>query len=141
MALGGVVAMSSTAVLTKLLTERLELDAPHGREVMGVLLFQDLAVVPLLVLIPAFSRTAEEMVVVMGIALLKAALLLALVFLFGKRLLGRWFLTVARGKSAELFILNMLLVTLGMAWLSESAGLSMALGGPRWFSVSGDVCR
>ena len=128
MALGGVVAMSSTAVLTKLLTERLELDAPHGREVMGVLLFQDLAVVPLLVLIPAFSRTAEEMVVVMGIALLKAALLLALVFLLGKRLLGRWFLTVARGKSAELFILNMLLVTLGMAWLSESAGLSMALG-------------
>ncbi|MFT3847558.1 MAG: cation:proton antiporter [Propionivibrio sp.] len=128
MALGGVVAMSSTAVLTKLLTERLELDAPHGREVMGVLLFQDLAVVPLLVLIPAFSRTPEEMVVAMGIALLKAAALLALVFLFGKRLLGRWFLTVARGKSAELFVLNMLLVTLGMAWMSESAGLSMALG-------------
>jgi CPA2 family monovalent cation:H+ antiporter-2 len=48
MALGGALAMSSTAVLTKLLTERLELDAPHGREVMGVLLFQDLAVVPLL---------------------------------------------------------------------------------------------
>ena len=128
MAIGGVLAMSSTAVLTKLLTERLELDAPHGREVMGVLLFQDLAVVPLLVLIPAFSRTAEEMLVSMGIALLKAALVLGLVFLFGKRLLGRWFLTVARGKSAELFILNMLLVTLGMAWMSESAGLSMALG-------------
>ena len=128
MALGGVLAMSSTAVLTKLLTERLELDAPHGREVMGVLLFQDLAVVPLLVLIPAFSQTPEEMVVAMGVALLKAALLLALVFLFGKRLLGRWFLTVARGRSAELFVLNMLLVTLGMAWVSESAGLSMALG-------------
>ena len=128
MALGGVVAMSSTAVLTKLLTERLELDAPHGREVMGVLLFQDLAVVPLLVLIPAFSQTPEEMLVAMGVALLKAALLLSLVFLLGKRLLGRWFLTVARGKSAELFVLNMLLVTLGMAWMSESAGLSMALG-------------
>lgn len=128
MALGGVLAMSSTAVLTKLLTERLELDAPHGREVMGVLLFQDLAVVPLLVLIPAFSQTPEEMLVAMGVALIKAALLLSLVFLLGKRLLGRWFLTVARGKSAELFVLNMLLVTLGMAWLSESAGLSMALG-------------
>lgn len=128
MALGGVLAMSSTAVLTKLLTERLELDAPHGREVMGVLLFQDLAVVPLLVLIPAFSQTPEEMLVAMGVALLKAALLLSLVFLLGKRLLGRWFLTVARGKSAELFVLNMLLVTLGMAWMSESAGLSMALG-------------
>jgi CPA2 family monovalent cation:H+ antiporter-2 len=51
-------AMSSTAVLTKLLSERLELDAPHGREVMGVLLFQDLAVVPLLMMIPSFSQVA-----------------------------------------------------------------------------------
>ena len=53
MALGAVFAMSSTAVLTKLLAERMELDATHGREVIGVLLFQDLAVVPLLVLLPA----------------------------------------------------------------------------------------
>ena len=128
MALGGALAMSSTAILTKLLAERMELDAPHGREAMGVLLFQDLAVVPLLVMTQAFSGTPEEMAVAMAMAVLKALVLLVLVFLFGKRLLGKWFLIVARGKSNELFILNMLLVTLGMAWLTEWVGLSMALG-------------
>ena len=127
-ALGGVLAMSSTAVLTKLLSERLELDAPHGREVFGVLLFQDLAVVPLLILIPAFSETPEKMAIMMGVALLKAAALLAVVLHFGKRVLSRWFFVVARGKSAELFMLNVLLVTLGLAWLTELAGLSLALG-------------
>lgn len=128
MALGGVLAMSSTAVLTKLLSERMELEAPHGREVIGVLLFQDLAVVPLLVIIPAFSASPEQVVVILGVAMGKALLMLLAVFLLGKRLLGKWFLIVAKGKSAELFVLNVLLVTLGLAWLSEKAGLSMALG-------------
>ena len=127
-AFGGALAMSSTAVLTKLLSERLELDAPHGREVMGVLLFQDLAVVPLLVLIPAFSETPERMAVMLGIALLKAVVLLSLVFFLGQKLISKWFFIVARGKSAELFMLNVLLITLGLAWLTEFAGLSLALG-------------
>lgn len=127
-ALGGALAMSSTAVLTKLLSERLEIDAAHGREVIGVLLFQDLAVVPLLILIPSFSQSAEQMAMTMGIALLKALALLAFIFLLGKRLLGKWFFIVAHGKSAELFVLNVLLVTLGLAWLTEAVGLSLALG-------------
>jgi len=127
-ALGGVLAMSSTAVLTKLLTDRMELDAKHGREVMGVLLFQDLAVVPLLILIPAFTRSPEQMAMMMGLAMLKAAAALALVLYFGQRLMRRWFFIVARGKSAELFMLNVLLITLGLAYLTELAGLSMALG-------------
>lgn len=127
-AIGGVLSMSSTAVLTKLLSERMELDAPHGREVIGVLLFQDLAVIPLLILIPSFSQSPEQMAVTMGIALLKAMALLSLVFLLGKHLLGRWFVIVARGKSSELFVLNVLFVTLGLAWLTEAVGLSLALG-------------
>ena len=127
-ALGGALAMSSTAVLTKLLSERLELDAPHGREVIGVLLFQDLAVVPLLVLIPAFSETPERMALMLGIALAKAVLMLLVVFFLGSRLIGKWFHIVARGKSTELFMLNVLLITLGLAWLTEAAGLSLALG-------------
>lgn len=127
-ALGGALAMSSTAVLTKLLGERLELDAPHGREVMGVLLLQDLAVIPLLVLVPAFSQSAEQMLATMGIALLKALMLLSIVFFLGQRVLGRWLMFVARSKSAELFSLNVLFVTLGLAWLTEAAGLSLSLG-------------
>ncbi|MES2770666.1 MAG: cation:proton antiporter, partial [Pseudomonadota bacterium] len=127
-ALGGVVAMSSTALLTKMLIERQELDAKHGREVMGVLLFQDLAVVPLLILIPAFSHSAEQMLMALGIALLKAALILGFVLFWGQALLRQWFHIVAHGKSSELFMLNVLLITLGLAYLTELAGLSLALG-------------
>jgi CPA2 family monovalent cation:H+ antiporter-2 len=127
-ALGGALAMSSTAVLTKLLTDRLEIDSAHGREVMGVLLFQDLAVVPLLILIPSFSRPPEEMAMLMGLALAKAAVVLAVVLFLGQRLMRDWFFIVARGKSAELFMLNVLLITLGLAQLTELAGLSLALG-------------
>ncbi len=126
--IGGALAMSSTAVLTKLLGERLELDAPHGREVIGVLLFQDLAVVPLLILIPSFSQTPETMAWLMVIAAFKATALLLVVLQYGKGVLSRWFVVVARGKSAELFMLNVLMVTLGLAYLTELAGLSMALG-------------
>lgn len=127
-ALGGTLAMSSTAVLTKLLTERLELDSAHGREVMGVLLFQDLAVVPLLIVVPSFSESPETMATMIGLATLKAALVLSVVLFFGQRWLNAWFFIVARGKSAELFMLNVLLVTLGLAHLTEMAGLSLALG-------------
>ena len=127
-ALGGTLAMSSTAVLTKLLSERLELDSAHGREVMGVLLFQDLAVVPLLILIPSFSESPERMATMIGMATVKALLVLSLVLFFGQRLMNQWFFIVARGKSAELFMLNVLLVTLGLAYVTELAGLSLALG-------------
>lgn len=127
-ALGGALAMSSTAILSKLLTERGELDAPHGREVMGVLLFQDIAVVPLLVLIPALMQPVEVMAQALLLAGLKAALLLGLVLFAGQRVLSAWFYRIARTKSSELFMLNVLLVTLGMAWLTEQAGLSLALG-------------
>ena len=68
-ALGGVLAMSSTAVLTKLLAERMQLDSAHGREVMGVLLFQDLAVVPLLVIIPSLTQPPEELAMLLAIAM------------------------------------------------------------------------
>ena len=126
--LGGALAMSSTAILSKLLADRRELDGPHGREVMGVLLFQDLAVVPLLVLIPALMQPVETLAYEVGQALAKAALLLVLVLFLGQRIMRFWFGLVARRKSGELFMLNVLLVTLGFATLTEAAGLSPALG-------------
>ncbi|MDX9994322.1 MAG: monovalent cation:proton antiporter-2 (CPA2) family protein [Rhodocyclaceae bacterium] len=127
-ALGGALAMSSTAILSKLLAERRELDAAHGREVMGVLLFQDLAVVPLLVLIPALSQPVDQLAGELGLALAKAVVLLGLVLFFGQKLMHAWFALVARRKSSELFMLNVLLVTLGFATATELAGLSPALG-------------
>jgi CPA2 family monovalent cation:H+ antiporter-2 len=126
--LGSAVAMSSTAIVVKLMADRLELDAEHGKRVMGVLLFQDLAVVPLLVLIPALGTPGGDMAATLGWALLKAAALLALLLTGGRQAMRWWLTLVARRKSEELFVLNLLLVTLGLAWLTEHAGLSLALG-------------
>jgi monovalent cation:H+ antiporter-2, CPA2 family len=126
--LGGSLAMSSTAIVVKLMAERLEMESEHGRRVMGVLLFQDLAVVPLLVLIPALGSPAEEMIAAMGWAMLKAAALLTVLLVGGQKVMRWWLTLVARRKSEELFMLNLLLVTLGLAWMTEHAGLSLALG-------------
>ncbi len=128
LALSGVMAMSSTAIVVKLMADRLELESEHGKRVMGILLFQDLAVVPLLVLIPALGSPAHELLGSLGLALLKAVVLLSLLLLGGQRLMRRWLTLVARHKSNELFMLNLLLITLGLAWLTELAGLSLALG-------------
>jgi CPA2 family monovalent cation:H+ antiporter-2 len=128
LALGGALSMSSTAVLSKLLSERLELESPHGREVMGVLLFQDIAVVPLLILVPALSSPASALADMLMLAAFKAVIVLTVVIFLGQRLMGAWFFIVARTKSSELFILNVLLITLGLAYVTELAGLSLALG-------------
>ena len=126
--LGGALAMSSTAILAKLLAERFELNSPHGQQIIGILLFQDLAVVPLLILIPALGAPAEELAANLGFAILKAVVVLTVLLVVGQRLMRAWFHVVARQKSPELFVLNVLLVTLGVAFLTEMAGLSLALG-------------
>ena len=127
-ALGGVLAMSSTAIVSKMLVERAELNAPHGQLIMGVLLFQDLAVVLMLIIIPALASPANELASTLGFAMLKATLVLGALLVFGQRLMRPWFHLVARQKSSELFMLNVLLITLGLAYLTELAGLSLALG-------------
>ena len=126
--LSSAMAMSSTAIVVKLMSERLEMETEHGKRVMGVLLFQDLAVVPLLVLIPALSASPEQMAETLAWALFKATALIAVLLVGGPRFMRWWLTQVARRKSEELFVLNLLLVTLGLAWLTELAGLSLALG-------------
>ncbi len=128
LALGGLFAMSSTAVLSKLLTERRQLDSAHGREIIGVLLFQDLAVVPLLLVLPALTKPPEIMLTMLGLALVKAILVLFVILFVGQSLMRQWFRFVARTKSSEIFVLNVLMITLGLAQLTELAGLSRALG-------------
>jgi CPA2 family monovalent cation:H+ antiporter-2 len=95
---------------------------------MGVLLFQDLAVVPLLVLIPALGASSERLVDALLLAGVKAAVLVTVLLVGGQHVMRRWLTVVAKRKSEELFVLNLLLITLGLAWLTELAGLSLALG-------------
>lgn len=128
LALSSAMAMSSTAIVVKLMSERIEMESEHGKRIMGVLLFQDLAVVPLLVLIPALSASPEQMAETLTWALFKAGVLITLLLVGGPRVMRWWLTQVARRKSEELFVLNLLLVTLGLAWLTEMAGLSLALG-------------
>ena len=128
--LGGALAMSSTAIVVRMFAERLQLETPHGRQVVGVLLFQDLAVVPFLILIPALAQGhgESELAARLAVALGKAAIVLIVLLFLGQKLMRGWFHIVARRRSHELFILNVLLITLGLAWLTELAGLSLALG-------------
>lgn len=127
--LGGVVAMSSTAMVTKQLTDQLELGQHHGRSALGVLLFQDLAVVPFLVIVSGLANPGESTIAVaLGIALLKGAVALGVILLAGRFLLRPALSGVAALQSRELFTLTALGVALGSAWLTASLGLSPALG-------------
>ena len=126
--LGGILAMSSTAILAKMLVERLEINSAHGRQIVGILLFQDLAVVPFLILYPAFAENDDAVVRELSVALIRAGLVLLLILTIGQKLMRGWFTLVARQKSSELFVINVLMITLGLAWLTNLAGLSLALG-------------
>ena len=126
--LGGAFAMSSTAIVVRMLSERLELDSPHGRQILGVLLFQDLAVIPFLIVIPALAQGDGQVGEKMVFAMLKATLVLFVLLFFGDKLMRAWFHIVAKRRSHELFVLNVLLITLGIAYATERAGLSLALG-------------
>lgn len=121
-------SMSSTAIVSKILAERVDLNSRHGRLSIGVLLFQDIAVVPIMVLIPALADTGANLTQVLGIAFLKAAAMLLVLFTVGKWLVNPWFNLVAKQRSRELFVMNVLMVTLLLAFATKLAGLSYALG-------------
>ena len=126
--LGGIVAMSSTAIASKMLAEKMELESEHGKRIISILIFQDLAVVGLLILIPTLAHNPGKIWTVIGIALVKALFIMAVILFFGQKLMSRWLSLVARRNSQELFMLNLLLIMLGAAWLTEYFGLSMELG-------------
>jgi CPA2 family monovalent cation:H+ antiporter-2 len=127
-ALGGALAMSSTAIVSKMLTERLELESEHGRQIFSILLFQDLAVVPLLILVPALANNTGDLMATLMLAMMKAVIVLVLLLIIGQKLMRGWFHIVVKRRSQELFMLNLLFITLGAAWITEKAGLSLALG-------------
>ncbi len=126
---GGAVALSSTAIVVKQLAERVELSSRHGRLSVGILLFQDVAVVPFLIIIPALAvGSGSSVTVELGWALTKGVAVVALMLAVGHWLLQPLFHEIARTRSAELFTLTALLFSLAAAWLTNLAGLSLALG-------------
>ncbi len=128
--IGGAFAMSSTAIVAKQLGEQLELGMQHGRLSVGVLLFQDIAVVAFIIYIASLSDSSGAgLAVTLGLALLKTAIVLVAVIAIGHWLVRPLFHEIARARSAEVFTLAVLLFTLTAAWSTHYFGLSLALGG------------
>lgn len=129
MVIGGVVAMSSTAIVIKQLNDQLEINTSHGTNAVGILLFQDLAVIAFLILIPSLAdKSGQSIYVPLMWALIKAIVVMIVILLSGRWILRPLFREIAQSKSMELFTITVLLVTLGAAWLTGAMGLSMALG-------------
>jgi monovalent cation:H+ antiporter-2, CPA2 family len=126
--IGGALTMSSTAIVSKILMERVDLNSRHGRLSIGILLFQDLAVIPILVLIPALGVQSGDLTTTLGLSFIKTVVLLFVLFKFGKTIINFWFSLVAQQRSRELFVMNVLMVTLLLAFATKIAGLSYALG-------------
>ena len=126
---GGIIAMSSTAIVIKQLTDQGELNSRHGRLSVGILLFQDLAVIVFLVVIPTLASQAQgSLIVPLAWALFKGALVIFLLWAIGHWLQRPLLRYIAARHSSELFVLTVLLLTLSAAWATQQAGLSMALG-------------
>ncbi|MCC6207794.1 MAG: cation:proton antiporter [Gammaproteobacteria bacterium] len=126
---GGAVAMSSTAIVIRQLTERLELNSRHGGLSVGILLFQDLAVIPFLILIPVLAGENQDAVVWELLwALIKGVVVVVAMFSVGHWILRPLFHEIASSRSSELFTLTALLMALAAAWITHFAGLSLALG-------------
>jgi len=126
---GGAIAMSSTAILLQQLTERAELNRTHGRLAFSMLLFQDLAFVPLLALASGLAAgkghfDPRES----GLAVIGGALSVVVVLAAGRWLMRPLFHEIAHSRLRELFTLAVLLVVLASAWISNMSGLSLALG-------------
>jgi len=127
--LGFVVALSSTAIVLKLLQDRAELDSPHGRSVLASLIYQDMAVVPLMLMAPLLAGTLGDSLAVSVGTLLARVAAVALFAFVAYRWLVPWLLErITATRSSEAFLLGVIAICIGIAWLTQSLGLSLALG-------------
>ena len=126
--IGSALTMSSTAIVSKILMERIDLNSRHGQLSIGILLFQDIAVILILILIPVFNSEVIDLYSLLWVSLLKIIVLLFILFKVGEPVMNFWFGIVAKQKSRELFVLNVLMITLIFAYVTKLTGLSYALG-------------
>jgi CPA2 family monovalent cation:H+ antiporter-2 len=126
--IGFLVSLSSTAIVLKLLQERAEVDTPHGRTSLGILIFQDIIIVPMMLFVPLLAGASENIGLSFLLLLAKGAVIIALVIASAKWVVPRLLFHIARTGSRELFLLSIVLICLAVAWLTAQAGLSLALG-------------
>lgn len=122
------VTLSSTAIVLKLYGERKELETPHGRLILGILLFQDFLVVPMMIVTPVLAGTVQMSPLTIAVRFGGGVLIIAVVVVVARYLMPRLLAILVRSKSRDVFVLGTLLAALGMAAITNALEFSMALG-------------
>lgn len=125
---GMLISLSSTAIVLKLLADKNELEAPHGRIALGILIFQDLAVVPMMLMLPLLGAGSGVAISAIILKLLIAAAVLGIAFAIAKYLMSKILYQLAKLRSREAFTIGVILMILMTGYLTEKVGLSLALG-------------
>jgi len=126
--LGFLFSLSSTAIVLKLLQERGEMSTPHGKIGLGILIFQDIIVVPMMLFTPLLAGETPNILSTIVIMVLKILLVLVIVYILAKYVAPKIFGWVVKTKNQELFILTVVVFCFSVAWLTSTVGLSLALG-------------
>ncbi len=126
--IGFLVALSSTAVVLKLLQQQSEIDTPHGRTVLGILIFQDIIIVPMILLTPFLAGSPSGSGQQLWLLLFKALVIILLILVAAKWVVPQILLQITRTRNPDLFLLTIVVLCFGVAWLTHFVGLSLALG-------------
>jgi len=126
--IGFLISLSSTAIVLKLIQERAEVDSPHGRTALGILIFQDIIIVPMILITPLLAGSTGNAGESILILIAKGIGIIGLVIVSAKWIVPQVLYQIARTRSRELFILSIVVICLAVAWITSSAGLSLALG-------------
>lgn len=126
--LGFLFSLSSTAIVLKLMQEKGEVKSPHGKLAVGILIFQDIIVVPMMLFTPLLTGEADNILTTIGILTLKVLLVLVFIYILAKYIAPIIFKLVVKTRNKELFLLTVTVFCFAVAWLTASVGLSLALG-------------
>ncbi len=126
--IGFLVVLSSTVIVLKLIQEKAEVDSPHGRTTLGILIFQDIAIVPMILITPILAGATGNIGETLALLLAKGIGLVLLVIVSARWVVPGLLFQIAKTRDHELFLLSIIVLCLGVAWLTSLAGLSLALG-------------
>ncbi|MDH3903374.1 MAG: cation:proton antiporter, partial [Xanthomonadales bacterium] len=127
--IGSALALSSTAIVLKMLNENGQMKSDVGRSSLGILIFQDIAVVPILLMVTIFTTTDKSLAALLGQTALDAIIVLGILFVIGKYMLGHLFRIVSNTNSKEIYMGSILLTVVGSSYLAHYFGFSYSLGG------------
>ncbi len=126
--IGFIFSLSSTAIVLKVLQDRNEISEPHGRNVLGILIFQDIIVVPMMLVTPIMAGGDNDIGIEILTLLLKSVLVIVFTYVSARYIVPRLLLLVVRTKNRELFLLTTISICFAVTFLTSEAGLSLALG-------------